>query len=146
MLPNSYIICDTILPKRLRNSATKLFYIIFSYSWGYRKVFEQYSGILQQKYRTLTIEGDNYPPPNWRLQLAQTLVSLSHQMLIFSMLVPFRIYRVELALLKVAIGAFPKEFYQSQSFYFYMAIYSGSLMYDFSIVTSAFLSQQHSYL
>ena len=46
---------------------------LYCYSWGYRKVFEQYSGILQQKYPTLTIEGDNYPPPNWRLQLAQTL-------------------------------------------------------------------------
>merc|ERR1712080_255931 len=35
------------------------------------KVFEQYAGILHQKYPNLMIEGDNYPPTTWKWQLAQ---------------------------------------------------------------------------
>jgi len=46
---------------------------LYCYSWGYRKVFEQYAGILHQKYPTLMIEGDNYPPATWKWQLAQFL-------------------------------------------------------------------------
>nr|CAG4651330.1 EOG090X0DP2 [Simocephalus serrulatus]SVE94502.1 EOG090X0DP2 [Simocephalus serrulatus] len=41
--------------------------------FGYRKVFEQYAAILQQKYPYLAIEGDNYPPPFPRQKMAQLL-------------------------------------------------------------------------
>lgn len=47
-----------------------------SSSWGYRKVFEQYATILQQKYPYLAIEGDNYPPPFLRQKMAHLLVNL----------------------------------------------------------------------
>jgi len=36
-------------------------------------VFEQYSNILREKYPDLTIFGDNYPPPDWKLWIAQIL-------------------------------------------------------------------------
>lgn len=46
-----------------------------SYSWGYKKVFEQYANILREKYPEISILGDNYPPPDWKLWMAQMLVS-----------------------------------------------------------------------
>ena len=49
------------------------FVIPFSYSWGYRKVYEQFATAIQQKYPELFIEGDNYPPPPLRFYLAQIL-------------------------------------------------------------------------
>ena len=63
---------------------------LYCYSWGYQKVFwthqgtnitwrtnlqvfQQYAGILQQKYPDLSIRGDNYAPGGFRLQTAQIL-------------------------------------------------------------------------
>ncbi|KAJ9579219.1 hypothetical protein L9F63_024676, partial [Diploptera punctata] len=40
---------------------------------GYRKVFEQYAAILQQKYPEISIEGDLYPPPEYKIMLARAL-------------------------------------------------------------------------
>ena len=37
------------------------------------QVFQQYAGILQQKYPDLSIRGDNFPPGGFRLQTAQIL-------------------------------------------------------------------------
>ena len=36
---------------------------MFCYSWGYKRVFEQFANAIQQKYPDLKIEGDHYPPP-----------------------------------------------------------------------------------
>lgn len=36
-------------------------------------MFEQYAHILREKYPDISIFGDNYPPPDWRLWLAQFL-------------------------------------------------------------------------
>ncbi|XP_057368405.1 thioredoxin reductase-like selenoprotein T [Daphnia carinata] len=41
--------------------------------FGYRKVFEQYAAILQHKYPSLTIEGENHPPPFLNQKIAQFL-------------------------------------------------------------------------
>jgi selT/selW/selH-like putative selenoprotein len=49
-------------------------YLIFSYSWGYRKVFEQYAAILHQKYPEISVEGDLYPPPDYKVMLTRALV------------------------------------------------------------------------
>lgn len=46
---------------------------VFSYSWGYKRVFEQYATALHEKFPQLAIEGDNYPPPMLRQYLAQGL-------------------------------------------------------------------------
>nr|SVE86390.1 EOG090X0DP2 [Daphnia similis]SVE87018.1 EOG090X0DP2 [Daphnia similis]SVE87641.1 EOG090X0DP2 [Daphnia similis]SVE88272.1 EOG090X0DP2 [Daphnia similis] len=40
---------------------------------GYRKVFEQYAAILEQKYPSLAIEGENHPPPFLNQKIAQFL-------------------------------------------------------------------------
>jgi len=46
---------------------------LYCYSWGYQKVFQQYAGILQQKYPDIYISGDNFPPGGFRLQAAQII-------------------------------------------------------------------------
>lgn len=46
---------------------------MFCYSWGYRKVFEQFAHTIQQKYPQLRVEGDNYPPPSLNQMIAQFL-------------------------------------------------------------------------
>jgi len=46
---------------------------LYCYSWGYRKVYEQFAQAIQQKYPDLFIEGDNYPPPPLRAYVAQFL-------------------------------------------------------------------------
>lgn len=45
--------------------------VLYCYSWGYRRVFEQYASILQEKYPDITVYGDTYPPPFLRMYLAQ---------------------------------------------------------------------------
>nr|SVE76651.1 EOG090X0DP2 [Daphnia longispina] len=42
-------------------------------SQGYRKVFEQYAAILQQKYPSLAVEGENHPPPYLNQKIASIL-------------------------------------------------------------------------
>nr|CAG4650487.1 EOG090X0DP2 [Sida crystallina] len=44
--------------------------------FAYWSVFEQYSAILHEKYPSLMVEGDNYPPPYYRLKFGQILGSL----------------------------------------------------------------------
>jgi selT/selW/selH-like putative selenoprotein len=48
--------------------------LIFSYSCGYRKVFEQYAAMLQQKYPEISVEGDLYPPSVYKIMLSRALV------------------------------------------------------------------------
>ncbi|XP_023242407.1 thioredoxin reductase-like selenoprotein T [Centruroides sculpturatus] len=40
---------------------------------SYRRVFEQYASILQEKYPDLTVSGDTYPPPFLRMSFAHFL-------------------------------------------------------------------------
>lgn len=51
----------------------KISFSVSSYSWGYKRVFEQYAHALHEKYPDLAVEGDNYPPPATRALLAQGL-------------------------------------------------------------------------
>jgi hypothetical protein len=37
-------------------------------------VFEQYAAILRQKYPEISVEGDLYPPPDYKAMLARALV------------------------------------------------------------------------
>jgi len=47
--------------------------VLYCYSWGYRRVFEEYSAILREKYPQLALIGDNFPPPAYKLHLAHFL-------------------------------------------------------------------------
>jgi len=44
--------------------------VLYCFSWGYKRVFEQYASILHEKYPGITILGDTYPPPQFRMYLA----------------------------------------------------------------------------
>jgi hypothetical protein len=37
-------------------------------------VFEQYAAILHQKYPEISVEGDTYPPPDYKVMLARAMV------------------------------------------------------------------------
>jgi len=50
--------------------------VFCSYSCGYRKAFEQYANILQEKYPEIIVTGDNYQPSSTRTYVAQAIVSL----------------------------------------------------------------------
>jgi len=47
---------------------------LFCYSWGYRKVFEQYRSALTEQFPHLNIQGGNFDPPLWRSQLSTILL------------------------------------------------------------------------
>lgn len=53
----------------------KIFVALFSYSCGYRRVYEEYIGILKQKYPELHITGENYHPPGYNMYIAKFLVN-----------------------------------------------------------------------
>lgn len=48
---------------------------VCSYSCGYRKTFDQYVTIIQQKYPFIVIDGQNYDPPGFNMYLARLIVS-----------------------------------------------------------------------
>ena len=37
-------------------------------------MFEQYAAILHQKYPEISVEGDMYPPPDYKVMLARAMV------------------------------------------------------------------------
>nr|CAG4644306.1 EOG090X0DP2 [Lepidurus arcticus] len=47
--------------------------IYYDFLSGYRKVYEQYAAILQEKYPDLLVEGENFPPPAYKQHFAQFL-------------------------------------------------------------------------
>lgn len=49
---------------------------ICSYSCGYRKVFDEYSNIIHEKYPDLIVEGKNYDPPGMNMFIARFIVSI----------------------------------------------------------------------
>nr|CAG4648248.1 EOG090X0DP2 [Moina brachiata]SVE93265.1 EOG090X0DP2 [Moina brachiata] len=49
---------------------------------SYRKVFEQYATILQQKYPSLMVSGENHPPPYYKMRMAQVLGALKMLLII----------------------------------------------------------------
>lgn len=65
-----------------------------SYSCGYRKVFDGYVSIIQQKYPEITVLGANYDPPGFSLQFARFL-SMAKMVIIFAIMTganPFRYF------------------------------------------------------
>ncbi|XP_028178867.1 thioredoxin reductase-like selenoprotein T homolog CG3887 [Ostrinia furnacalis] len=47
--------------------------IYYCYSCGYRKVFEDYAGIIQQKYPEISVIGANYDPPGLNMYLSRMI-------------------------------------------------------------------------
>lgn len=47
----------------------------FSYSCGYRKIFDDYVNIISEKYPDIAIDGRNYEPPALNMFLSRLIVS-----------------------------------------------------------------------
>lgn len=47
--------------------------VLYCYSCGYRKAFEEYAVILREKYPEITVTGDNYPPSAMSAVLLQVI-------------------------------------------------------------------------
>lgn len=69
-LPN---IQKEIKTPRMAQLATPTIKFLFCYSWGYKRVFEQYAHAISERFPNLAVEGDNYPPPASRALFAQVL-------------------------------------------------------------------------
>lgn len=59
--------------------------IYYCYSCGYRKVFEDYAGIIQQKYPEISVIGANYDPPGLNMYLSR-LVGFGKMIIIMCIL------------------------------------------------------------
>ncbi|XP_032510616.1 thioredoxin reductase-like selenoprotein T homolog CG3887 [Danaus plexippus] len=59
--------------------------INYCYSCGYRKVFEDYAGIIQQKYPEISVIGANYDPPGINMYLSR-LIGFGKMILIMCIL------------------------------------------------------------
>uniref|UniRef100_A0A6M2DWK9 Putative selenoprotein t n=1 Tax=Xenopsylla cheopis TaxID=163159 RepID=A0A6M2DWK9_XENCH len=74
-----YLTCNNVeaIDKRTKKLSQNLggpsMKFMYCYSCGYRKVFEDYIGIIQQKYPEIRIDGFNYDPPGMYLYLAKFL-------------------------------------------------------------------------
>jgi len=91
---------------------------LYCYSWGYRKVFEQYAGILHQKYPNLVIEGDNYPPDPWKWQLATffSYTKLALIIFIIASINPFNFMAMETP--PIFAWALENKFYAAMMIFF----------------------------
>lgn len=58
---------------RLAVSLLSISNFIFSYSCGYRKAFEDYVGILSEKYPQITVTGANYDPPGMNMYFSKII-------------------------------------------------------------------------
>ncbi|RWS15870.1 selT-like protein [Dinothrombium tinctorium] len=67
------------------------------FNTGYRRVFEEYSVILREKYPHLALIGDNYPPPAYKLRVAHFLsfAKLVLIGLVLSNINPFTYFAIE---------------------------------------------------
>ncbi|KOB75392.1 putative selenoprotein T [Operophtera brumata] len=65
--------------------------IYYCYSCGYRKVFEDYAGIIQQKYPEVSVIGSNYDPPGFNMYLSR-LIGLGKMVLIMCILSGLNIF------------------------------------------------------
>jgi len=83
---------DIPVPKMTSKFSGPTLKFLFCYSWGYRKVFDQYADAIQQKFPHLKVLGDNYPPPHFRALACQvfSLAKIAFIVLILAGINPFQ--------------------------------------------------------
>ncbi|XP_077291022.1 selenoprotein T [Arctopsyche grandis] len=67
--------------------------ILYCYSCGYRKVFEDYAGIIQQKYPEISVYGSNYEPPGVKMYLSR-FIGVAKMLLILCILSNTQIFGI----------------------------------------------------
>jgi len=58
---------------------------LYCYSCGYRKAFDEYTSILNEKYPEIIINGANYDPPGMNLYLSKSILFLKFVLIIVIM-------------------------------------------------------------
>ncbi|XP_046830661.1 thioredoxin reductase-like selenoprotein T homolog CG3887 [Vespa crabro] len=64
---------DEVPLTKLRAKTGPRLKFFYCYSCGYRKVYEEYVGILRKKYPELQIDGENFNPPGYNMLIAKIL-------------------------------------------------------------------------
>jgi len=73
-LDNSSMAAEEVPVSKLsQNVGAPTLKFLYCYSCGYRKMFDQYVTIIQQKYPYLLIDGSNYDPPGFYLFMARLI-------------------------------------------------------------------------
>ncbi|CAH0556738.1 unnamed protein product [Brassicogethes aeneus] len=62
---------DIPLTKLSQNVGSPTLKVLYCYSCGYKKMFDQYVQIINQKYPHINIDGGNYDPPGLSLAIAK---------------------------------------------------------------------------
>ncbi|XP_023948521.1 thioredoxin reductase-like selenoprotein T homolog CG3887 [Bicyclus anynana] len=65
--------------------------IEYCYSCGYKKVFDDYAGIIQQKYPEISVMGENYDPPGFNMYLSR-IIGIGKMIFIMCILSGFNIF------------------------------------------------------
>ncbi|XP_044751779.1 thioredoxin reductase-like selenoprotein T homolog CG3887 [Coccinella septempunctata] len=91
-LGNSESIEDEIpMTKLTQNVGAPTLKFFYCYQCGYRKMYEQYAEIIQQKYPFISMEGSNYEPPGISMFLSR-LIGLLKMFLILCILAGVNIF------------------------------------------------------
>ncbi|KAG5893433.1 hypothetical protein JTB14_017873 [Gonioctena quinquepunctata] len=75
-LSNNVKADEVPLSKISQNIGTPTLKFLYCYSCGYKKMFDQYSTIINQKYPYILVDGMNYDPPGMHMLLAKMLGGL----------------------------------------------------------------------
>ncbi|KAJ8926486.1 hypothetical protein NQ314_021145 [Rhamnusium bicolor] len=64
---------DVPLSKLSQNVGAPTLKFLYCYSCGYRKMFDQYAAIVNQKYPYILVDGANYDPPGINMLIARAI-------------------------------------------------------------------------
>ncbi|XP_060517640.1 thioredoxin reductase-like selenoprotein T homolog CG3887 [Cylas formicarius] len=73
LLVNNNSAEDLPLSKISQNVGAPTLKFLYCYSCGYRKMFEQYVTIINQKYPSIIVDGGNYDPPGFYMFLVRLI-------------------------------------------------------------------------
>ncbi|KAJ8960996.1 hypothetical protein NQ318_020300 [Aromia moschata] len=65
---------DVPVPKFTHNVGAPTLKFLYCYSCGYRKMYDQYTTIINQKYPYILVDGANYDPPGLHMFIARAIV------------------------------------------------------------------------
>ncbi|CAH2237388.1 jg16558 [Pararge aegeria aegeria] len=82
---------DTESISKIGQAVGHIMNIDYCYSCGYKKVYDDYAGIIQQKYPEISVIGNNYDPPGFNMYLSR-FIGLGKMVLIMAILSGFNIF------------------------------------------------------
>ncbi|XP_063358519.1 thioredoxin reductase-like selenoprotein T homolog CG3887 [Cydia amplana] len=88
LLANNYVQAnenEAVSASKIGRGVGHIMNIYYCYSCGYRKVFEDYAGIISQKYPDISVIGANYDPPGMNMYLSR-MIGFAKMLLIMCIL------------------------------------------------------------